>query len=178
MGDLIEALTASGVHRIDIDKPALVTIGDDLASALYEAGMLHALPEAGIKIDAGTADQLQTTLKAMADLGVDSVLAKPGAKVDLGADISELASLLSHFVSDSESGIAKIFDNADLNFGQVTGETAQTLQTLLESGMADQLHDLGINHVVAQVVMPAVMPIGTSRDNDSMVFDLDAFKKN
>jgi len=178
MGDLLGTLSESGIHSIDIVKPDYVTIGDDLASALYESGMLHALPEANVQIDAGFADQVQTTLKAMADLGVDHVLAKEGAKVDLGADFSELASLLGHFVSDTDPTSTKaIFDHgAELNMGQVTGYTADTLQSLLESGMGQQLQDLGISKVVAQV-MPPVDIIGGTNTADGMVFDLDILNK-
>jgi hypothetical protein len=178
MGDLVSTLSESGIHRIDIDKPALVTIGDDLASALYEAGMLHALPEAGVEIDAGTADQVQTTLKAVAELGVDHVLAKAGAKVELGADFSELASLLGHFVSDTDptstsTSIKGIFDHgAELNMGKVSGYTAETLQSLLESGMGQQLQDLGISKVVAQVDIPPVQILGDS-GSGSFEFDWD-----
>lgn len=174
LGDLVSTLSEAGIHRIDIDKPALVTIGDDLAAALYEAGMLNALPEAGVEIDAGFADTLQTSLAAMANLGVDHVVAKAGAQVELGADISELASLLSHFVSDTDPTSTKaIFDHgAELNMGQVSGYTAETLQSLLESGMADQLHDLGISKVVAQVDMPPVQILGGS-GSSSFEFDLD-----
>jgi hypothetical protein len=175
MGDLVSTLSQSGIRRIDIDKPALVTIGDDLASALYEAGMLHALPEAGVEIDAGTADKLQTTLKAMADLGVDHVLSKAGAKVDLGADFNELASLLSHFVSDpaDSTSTKAIFDHgAELNMGKVTGHTEHTLQFLLENSMGQQLQDLGISKVVAQVEMPPVQILGGSKSS-SFEFDLD-----
>ena len=179
MGELVTSLGDAGIHRIDVDKPAHVSIGDDLAAALYEAGMLTALPEAGVEINAGAAMQLQTSLSAMANLGVDHVLAQQGAQVNLGAQFSEseLANLLGHFVDEGpQGGIKPIFDHgAELNMGQTNGFTEETLQSLLQSGMGSQLHDLGISKVVAQVETP-VGVIGNF-GYENMEFDLDAFHK-
>jgi hypothetical protein len=179
MGELVNSLGDAGIHRIDIDKPAQVSIGDDLAAALYEAGMLTALPEAGVEINAGAAMQLQTSLSAMATLGVDHVLAQQGAQINLGAQFSEneLANLLGHFVDEGQQGgIKPIFDHgAELNMGQTTGFTEETLQSLLQSGMGSQLHDLGISKVVAQVETPVGVIGDFSYEN--MEFDLDAFHK-
>ena len=67
-----------------------------------------------------------------------------------------------------------IFDHSvELNAGQVSTDGTQTLQTLLESGMGQQLHDLGINKVVAQFSMPPVEVLGVSTDDATTVFDLD-----
>jgi hypothetical protein len=51
------------------------------------------------------------------------------------------------------------------------------LQTLLDSGMASQLHDLGITKVVAQVAPTTVTTLGVTEDNGNMVFDLDILSK-
>jgi len=72
-GDLIQVLHDSGLGHVAIEQNTHVTISDDLTAALYESGMLSALPEANIEIEASTR-VLNTTLKAMAELGVDSVV--------------------------------------------------------------------------------------------------------
>lgn len=189
MGSLLEALSESGLARIDLTQPAaanhLVSITDDLASALYEAGMLHALPEAGIEITAGMATTMHTSFKAMAELGVDKVasdLASNGLlHVNLGTTVDDLASLLQSFVvQDNNVPTQKVFDHAaELDVGALAGTatTVQTLQTLLQSGLGSQLHDLGITKVVAQVASPAVTTLGVTQDHGNMVFDLDILSK-
>jgi hypothetical protein len=189
MGSLFEALSESGLARIDLTQPAaanqLVSITDDLASALYEAGMLHALPEAGIEITVRDTATMHTSFKAMAELGVDKVasdLASNGLlHVNLGTTVDDLASLLQSFVAqDSNVATQKVFDHAaELDVGALAGTatTAQTLQALLESGLGSQLHDLGITKVVAQVAQPAVTTLGAAYDNGNMVFDLDILSR-
>ncbi|PUE33111.1 hypothetical protein B9Z35_06205 [Limnohabitans sp. Jir61] len=74
-GDLIQTLHDSGLGNVTIESNAHVTVSDDLSSALYESGMLHALPDSNIAIEASSR-VLNTSLKAMADLGVDSVVSE------------------------------------------------------------------------------------------------------
>ena len=71
---LIETLKHAGLDNIEVESTANLHIGDELSAALYESGMLHALPDANIEIDVGADTRLlSTSLKAMADLGVDKV---------------------------------------------------------------------------------------------------------
>jgi hypothetical protein len=109
-GDLIQTLHDSGLGNVQIQESANVTINDDLSAALYESGMLHALPEANITIQANTA-LLNTSLKAMADLGVDSVASSQSkVYVELGIkpeDIHTIAGmhdLFSAFGLDTTDG--------------------------------------------------------------------------
>ena len=80
-GDLIKSLQESGIHDFVVESNN-VEITDHLASALIDAGMLHALPAANLVLDASAdhitiegenAARLATSLKSMADLGVDGV---------------------------------------------------------------------------------------------------------
>jgi hypothetical protein len=181
MGDLVSALRTSGIHSIDIDKPASVVIGDELASALHDAGMLEAMPDAAVQIDAGDAVRLQTSLKAMAELGVDDVKSLGAVVVDFGsANIHELSDLLGHFVSDSDPSATKtIFSHgAELDMHFSSADQVQTLQELLQdatNGVADKLAGLGVTSVVAQV-MPVVDVIGTTSNNDDpYAFDPHVF---
>ena len=178
-----KALSQSGIHEIVVDKPASVVIGDQLASALYDAGMLQAMPEANVEIDAGLAARMQTSLKAMAELGVDHVVSDVAADshlmLALGTDVQDLASVLQSFISETDHTSTKsIFDHAvDLYVGSAPG-TAETLQTLLDSGMGSKLADLGISKVVAQD-MPPVQVIGTSAEDqtaDPFMIDITHLK--
>jgi hypothetical protein len=103
---LIETLKHAGLDNIEVESTANLHIGDELSAALYESGMLHALPDANIEIDVGADTRLlSTSLKAMADLGVDKVNYS-GEKVfvKLGVTENELSGihdLLSAFGLDN-----------------------------------------------------------------------------
>jgi hypothetical protein len=134
------------------------------------------MPDARVEIDAGMATQLQTSLKAMADLGVDHVASTAAAgshiAMALGTDIKDIASVLQSFVSDTDHVSTKsIFDHAvDLYVGSAVEH--ETLQTLLDSGMGAKLAALGISKVVAQD-LPPVRAIGAVQENsDPFMVDL------
>jgi hypothetical protein len=119
---------------------------------------------------------LQTSLKAMADLGVDRVAstAAVGSHIAmaLGTDIKDIADVLQSFVSDTDHVSTKsIFDHAvDLYVGSAVEH--ETLQTLLDSGMGAELAKLGISKVVAQD-LPPVQAIGAATDGaDPFMIDL------
>ncbi|WP_146187669.1 cadherin-like domain-containing protein [Limnohabitans sp. T6-5] len=182
MGDLIRSLQDAGVRSIELATPDLVTVGDDLASALHAAGMLEALPQAGVEIDAVAADHMQTTFKALAELGVDHVLTSQISPVHVDAgtsNVSDLVDLIGHFASDSVPGTTKaIFDHgAELDFGQISASDVQTLQQILENGVSDQLAQLGVTKVVAQYVLPPVEFLGGSEQQVD-VFAMDIVKKS
>jgi hypothetical protein len=121
----------------------------------------------------------------MAELGVDKVASDLAAggllHVNLGTTVDDLASLLQAFVApDNHVPTQKVFDHAaELDVGALSGTatTVQTLQTLLESGLGSQLHDLGITKVVAQVAPTTVTTLGVTEDHGNMVFDLDILSK-
>jgi hypothetical protein len=185
MGDLVRTLFDSGVANAKaMTGSHNVSISDDLASALYESGMITALPTvAGVEITAGTVLQMQTTFKAMAAMGVDKVASEFVGEellhVNLGASIGELASLLHSFVAeDNNVATQKVFDHAAaLYVGEADQNAVDTLQSLLDSGVLDKLHDLGVSQVVAQVVPTAVIPVGAHLEGTNMVFDLDILSK-
>jgi hypothetical protein len=166
----LKALSQSGIHSIEIDKPASVVIGDHLAAALSEAGMLQAMPDARVEIDAGAATQLQTSLKAMADLGVDHVASSAAfgshIAMALGTDIKDIADVLQSFVNESDLvPIKTIFDHAvDLYVGSAVAD--HTLQELLaQDGLGTKLAELGISKVVAQDLPPPVQSIVVIEDH-------------
>ena len=146
---MTNTLKASGIHSIDLQATASVTIGDGLAAALHAAGLLTALPLAEVWLDTSAA-QLQTSLKAMADLGVDKVTSTSDVVVELGTDdLGELSTLLQSFVKEDGTAATKSLFNhlAQLDVGIVD-------EAVLDQALSDvalQLHDLGISKVVAQV---------------------------
>jgi hypothetical protein len=114
-GTLIQTLHDAGLGRIDIEKTASVHIHDELSAALYESGMLHALPQANVEIDAEGIKLLSTSLKAMADLGVDKVHTDAKVYLELGlrdAGLSDLTDLFAAFGLNTPSDPAhELFAN-------------------------------------------------------------------
>ena len=151
LGTLVQTLKASGIHSIDLGTNTSVTIGDDLAAALHDAGLLTALPQAEVWLDTSAA-QLQTSLKAMADLGVDKVTSVSDVVVELGTNLTELGTLLKSFVEENGTTATKpLFDHlAQLDVGTVADDVA-VQDVLSQAGVAQQLNDLGVSKVVAQV---------------------------
>jgi hypothetical protein len=159
-GSLLETLHESGLGRVEVESNANLHIGDDLSAALYEAGMLHALPEANIEIDvAEQVKLLNTSLKAMSDLGVDKVHAFDKVYVKLGITESELAGmhdLFSAFGLDSNTAAPhNLFDNNGQGAGLVLDDTMAKAMGIGgdhvdEAKVADlvkQLSKLGITEV-------------------------------
>jgi hypothetical protein len=104
-GDLIQTLTDTGVMNILVDQ-GNVKIGDALAKALVDSGMLNALPNANVSLvyqPIATLDNpnnyayLNASLKDMAMLGVDKVdySATDNTKVyvDFGLPTNDTAAL-------------------------------------------------------------------------------------
>jgi hypothetical protein len=101
-GELIKALSDTGVLDVLVDQ-GNVKVGDTLAKALIDAGMLHALPNANLSLvyQPTSANDpyayLDTSLKDMAALGVNSVdysaVNQNKVYVDLGLPINDVNAL-------------------------------------------------------------------------------------
>ena len=159
-GTLIHALQDSGLGNVEIESKASVHIGDDLSAALYESGMLHALPDANLEIDvAANTKLLSTSLKAMADLGVDKVHANDKVFVKLGVtegDLADMHDLFSAFGLDNNTAVDhSLFANNGAGAGLLLDEkTAQTLGITPDhyneakvADLVEQLAKLGITEV-------------------------------
>ena len=196
-GDLIDTLQEAGLGNVELEATAKVHISDDLSAALYESGMLHALPDAAIAIDAGANKVLNTSLKAMADIGVDSVNTAHKVYVELGLSVedaqtlADLGDVFSAFGLDSAApdthlfgtqGAGLVVDQA--TFDSFSGMDAASLQTLLgdlsKLGFTE-VDVMGANavsavyeiNITAQTpVLSQVALIGTDATNDlAHVFD-------
>jgi hypothetical protein len=105
-GALIDALTKSGVTEFVVESKN-IEIGDSLAAALVDSGMLHALPSSNLVIDASHTPMfdlpgfndlapehmgvhLFTTMNDLAQLGVDQVsgISADHVYIDLGRAIT------------------------------------------------------------------------------------------
>jgi len=202
-GDLIQVLHDSGLGSINLQSTAStnaathnVVVSDELTGALYDAGMLHALPDANITLDVGTNKVLQTSLKAMLDLGVDSVQTNHKVYVDLGLDAAsahDMQGLFASFNYDTSVPADGLFGGkaAGLVVDQATFNTmgASDVHTLVQ-----QLSKLGITEIdvlsnanvvthayqiTAQTqVLSQVDILGTSSaGTDLAVFDTDILNK-
>jgi hypothetical protein len=109
MGELLSALSDSGINglpAVDSVQPSMhldvgfevkaqanVAMSDELARALYDAGMMDAVPQAKVQIDAGMTEILRTPFKLLAEYGVDKVTTgQDKVYMELG-DISDLVAL-------------------------------------------------------------------------------------
>ncbi len=197
-GDLIQTLHDSGLGHVQLQESANVTIDDELSAALYESGMLQALPDAAITIHANTA-LLNTSLKAMADLGVDSVSGQGKLYVELGikpqdlhtlADLGDLFSAFgldqgadhSLFGKDQEAGL--VIDQTTFSSLGAVG-VQELVGELSKLGFTelDVVGDSKVEHVfdiTAQTpVLSEVQILGTTVQTDlAHVFDPDILKNN
>jgi hypothetical protein len=153
-GDLISALSNSGVVDFVVDGGS-VQITDPLAAALVDAGMLQALPQANLIIDAtNSGDHLFTSLKAMAELGIDAVHVAANSKfyVDLGLptdDQNAIADIKAILASLDPANSAKpIFDQGqgvlvmNNSIANIIHESGG-----LSSDLVEALQKLGINEI-------------------------------
>ena len=162
-GDLLHALTASGVSDIVVDT-GKVSVSDALASALVDAGMLQALPEANMIIDASAQvvedyAHLSTSLKAMSDLGVDQVNTGTAHQlyIDLGLPVHDALAMsdISHLLNSLDpanhaTSIAQHQDGDAVAVSLVISDTAAA--AIADAGgftAADAQHlgNLGIHEV-------------------------------
>jgi hypothetical protein len=200
---LIDTLQAAGLGNVELETSAKVHISDDLSAALYESGMLHALPDAAIAIDAGVNKVLNTSLKAMADLGVDSVNTNQKVYVELGLSVddaqtlAELGDVFSAFGLDSPAPDTQLFgaQGAGLVVDQATFDNFNSMDPAMVEVLLGDLNKLGFTEVdvmgatevsaVYQINVTAQTPvlsqvalIGTNAINDlAHVFDPDILNK-
>jgi hypothetical protein len=149
-GSLISLLEAD--PATPVDEP--VSVPDALAASLVESGAVSTLLQDNLVIDAtDSGDRLLTSLKSMADLGVDSVhLADHGGApvyIDLGFDsatptTSELAQLLSAVDPDG-SGTEPLLSGAS-HVGLVLDQSALDALAGVTDSIA-HLQDLGFTEI-------------------------------
>ena len=193
-GDLLHALTASGVSDFVVDSGD-VQISDALAAALVDAGMLQALPEANLVLDARAQvfdnyAHLATSLKAMAELGVNSVETGTAQQlyIDLGLPVHDAIAMsdISHLLStlDPANEATPIAHQGVAVSLVISGDVASAIAEAggFTAADAQHLENLGFNNITvvdenpdhavsaadallnaqtnAHVELPPVQPIG------------------
>jgi hypothetical protein len=173
-GGLIDALTKSGVTNFVVESDA-IQIGDSLAAALVDSGMLHALPSSNLTIDAahtpifglkGFNDlkpehmgvHLFTSLNDLAQLGVDHISGIGGADhvyVDLGLGltggnqdaIGEIADLLKSL--DPANEAKPIFGVGKSGAMVINSDMANLIhgQGGLSADLVHALNNIGIKEI-------------------------------
>jgi hypothetical protein len=144
-GDLISALTASGVSDFVVES-GNVQVSDALAAALVDAGMLQALPSANLVLDASAEvtknyAHLATTLKSISDLGVHAIEAGAANQlyVDLGLpehDASAMADI-SHLLNSLDPA------NHATNLAQDQNGHAVGISLVISGDMASAIEKSG-----------------------------------
>ncbi|SNT11769.1 hypothetical protein SAMN06265795_11483 [Noviherbaspirillum humi] len=159
-GDLVNALTDSGIHGIVVEQGA-VKISDGLAASLTESGMLHAALPANLELDAtASGNHLQTTLRDIASLGVDKVITANVDKVyvDLGiqSDVNAIAEIRTLLSTLDPSNTPTAVFGADSHATLVMdAKVANALSTngVIDSTILAKLADIGIHEI--DVIVPA-----------------------
>ena len=150
-GSLIQTLVDAGLGQVDVQPDATVHIADDLSAALYESGMLHALPEANFTIDVADAVKLlNTSFKAMSELGVDHVNAAEQVYVGLGlrdAGLQDIQDLFSAFGLEAPEQTAVFGNKAGLIVDQSTAENIRANSIDDIDGLFTKLQKLGITEI-------------------------------
>ncbi len=152
----IQALRDAGFVSQQVQSSGTLSLQDELAAVLMQAGMLSAQSQAAISVQTqGTNPQLQLTLKQMLDLGVDEVSLSGRATVDLGLQsltLDELSQLLTTLQGQranttqplfGDQGAILVMDNGlmtDLLEGQLAGDPS--VHTILQS-----LKELGVTQM-------------------------------
>lgn len=161
-GQLIDVLIDAGLADVALAdaNDAPVTVTDDLAAALHQAGMLHALPTANIEIDATGADTvdgaavLHTSLNTMAELGVDKIdlgsASKAYVEVDF-ANHADVAAIVSGFTQDITNIDANGLFGENKEAGLVIEESELTafnsFTSAQQTELLTQLSELGFTEI-------------------------------
>jgi hypothetical protein len=170
-GDLIQTLHESGLGNVQIQENTHVTISDEMSSALYDAGMLHALPDASIAIESSTR-VLTTSLKAMAELGVDAVATTtPQDKIFVGLglkpeDLQTVADLGDIFTAFG-------LDKPDTSDHTDLFANGQQAGLVLDQSSFKALGEAGVQELVGQLGKLGFTELDVlGPDNTYMAYDI------
>jgi hypothetical protein len=139
---LIDALSASGVASLVVEPNNHVSLSDSLARALVQSGMLSALPDTNLVLDATSSGNLiQTSLKDMAQIGVDSINLAASADgnkfyLNLGESLTD-ANAVNEFMN--------LIDEIDPSLKPLfSGNALATKALVLDADTAMSLTDKGV----------------------------------
>ncbi len=179
---LIDALAASGIANVAIEPNSHVSLSDSLARALVQSGMLSALPETNLVLDATTSGQLiQTSLKDMAQIGVDSINLSSnitGNKfyLNIGDSLSDASAIadLRHLISEIDPSLKPLFTgNSTAGKALVLdGNTALSLTQdgVLDTTLMESLAKIGITEI--DVVSSDVSSLNITSSNEQVSIKL------
>jgi hypothetical protein len=144
LGDLLTALESAGISGFKATTN--VVMSDELAQALSEAGMLEAVPEAQVVIDAGANALLKTPFKLLAELGVDQIQSlNDRVFIELGIDDpTEFAGLVSGLLEQQGEG-GTLFEGSTTAGTLVVRDSAALLEAIEKAGQ--DLKSLGFDEV-------------------------------
>ncbi len=141
--ELLEVLSNTfDMTALSIPAQAPVVIADDLGATLHASGMSATLPGETVLIDAGSTATLQTSLKAMGEMGVDGVASDAGkVYVELGDDVN-VATLVDTFGSAHD--LFEQGQDASLVLGEATFGAMSEAEI---SNLIATISDLGFTEV-------------------------------
>jgi hypothetical protein len=188
-GDLVSALMDSGVAELSIEA-GNVEVTDSLAKALIDAGMMQALPDANISlvyqsVEGEPADYLYTSLKDMAELGINQVDVSTATTdkvyIDSGFNVNEpdvLSEIKSLFETlDPQNDTSFFIDGSQLTTKALVVDSSIVTSLIDQSGQLDLgimagLEKLGITEIDVLVANGSSLPSSEIMTNDNIAVNL------
>jgi hypothetical protein len=188
-GDLVSALMDSGVAELSIEA-GNVEVTDSLAKALIDAGMMQALPDANISlvyqsVEGEPADYLYTSLKDMAELGINQVDVSTATTdkvyIDSGFNVNEpdvLSEIKSLFETlDPQNDTSFFIDGSQLTTKALVLDSSIVTSLIDQSGQFDigvmaGLEKLGITEIDVLVADGSSLPSSQIMNNDTVAVNL------
>jgi hypothetical protein len=188
-GDLVSALMDSGVAELSIEA-GNVEVTDSLAKALIDAGMMQALPDANISlvyqsVEGEPADYLYTSLKDMAELGINQVDVSTATTdkvyIDSGFNVNEpdvLSEIKSLFETlDPQNDTSFFIDGSQLTTKALVLDSSIVTSLIDQSGQFDVgvmagLEKLGITEIDVLVANGSSLPSSEIMTNDNIAVNL------
>jgi hypothetical protein len=151
-----------------------VVMSDELARALFDAGMFEAVPQARVEIDAGANQLLQTPLQLLAQFGVDKVTSQQDTVyLQLGniADLQQMGQALQSLLEGTQSqplfhnsqgdvadaGLLLDGSHSNLVNGLLSADAVEVLQSLQQLGI--QQLDLEVGVVAQTQIADVATPV-------------------
>jgi hypothetical protein len=137
-GALIRLLSTGSVEEIHLPTGNQITVEDSLAAVLSEAGMLEILPATRLQLDATRSGQVvDTSLAAMADLGIDQVQLDDQGDAPVYVDLG----IQSGNVTGAE--LLDLFNALDVDHDRATPlfVGATNVALVIDQGMAELIRD-------------------------------------
>jgi hypothetical protein len=159
----VAQLRVDGLNAVELGSASGVHLNETLAQAMFEAGMLTAMPAGTLMADVPSTQHLMAlNLNAMSQLGVDKVNAAQDVWVQLGvnnASVQDLRDILSGFLASDSEAYKHVFGEHGAELIMDAGSFAALMADAQSStsSLVDALLAIGVDQV--DVIPAAAGPL-------------------